>query len=514
MKICNSCMQITGAASEKCPVCKMNDFTSLSADGARREKEIRQLKKSQGLPTKPSKNIRRIRYRLGSGGNGALRSLFVFVASSLVLSVVLNSTIWSSPGNRLDIRTWFQGANAISSTAEEILDGGADFFGSAGPKRLLPTVGYNGNGQFRFLSYDTEGNPTGFHSPCEPIRYEVNPANEPEGAREVLEAAIQSMRYYTGLQFEFVGETDELIQHNEPIPVVNPPSTLLINYYPTEVLEALPKHEDYEHVENVAGWGGPRSYQDLNPGKQQYRALGGVMALDADYIAEDVSKGAWGEPRGRATFALMIHELAHVVGLDHVDSKSEIMYFDAKEDVWEFQGGDQEGLSIAGQGACGSDAFGNLLFGEEVSEVGTNVPSTCVVGELKDTYEMFELRQEGNVDDRSCRLNPFPQATREMGLQVNFRWTSQSPEIFLSRELDRFSVADRPDPIIEQREFRGVKCDVMAIYSFEGDPIPFYWLYVVCGEKVAVVSGENFNPTRYFESPTLQAIVEHSRKSP
>lgn len=514
MKICNSCMQMTVATSEKCPVCEMSDFTSLSADGARREKEFHQLKKSQSLATKPHKNIRRLRYGLGSRGNSALKSLFVFAASSLVLSVVLNSTIWSSPGNPFDIKTWLQGASPISSSAGGLLDAGADFLDSTGPKRLLPTVGYNGNGQFRFRAYDSEGNPTGLHSPCEPIRYEVNPANEPEGAREILEAAIQAMRYYTGLQFEFVGDTDELIQHNEPIPVVNPPSTLLINYYPTEVMGALPRHEDYEHVENVAGWGGPRSYQDLNPGKQQYRALGGVMALDAGYIAEDVSQGLWGEPRGRITFALMIHELAHVVGLDHVDSESEIMYFDAKEDVWEFQGGDQEGLSIAGQGACGSDAFGNLLFGEEVSEVGNKVPATCVVDELKDTHEMFELRQESSQDDRPCRINPFPPVEQGPGLEVNFRWTSQSPESFLETELGSFNVRNWPKPLVEQRDFRGQTCNVMAIYAPEGDPIPIYWLYVVCGESVAVVAGENFNPQRYFESPTLQAIVEHSQKSP
>lgn len=494
-------------------MCKMSDFTSLSAEGAKREKEIHQLKKSQGLATKPHKNIRRIRYGLGWRRNSALKRLFVFATSSLVLSVALNSTIWSSPGNPLDIKTWLQGDNPISSAAEDILDAGSDFLGAQGPKRLLPTVGYNGNGQFRFLSYDSEGNPTGFHSPCEPIRYEVNPDNEPEGAREVLEAAIQSMRYYTGLQFEFVGETNELIQHNEPIAAVNPPSTLLINYYPTEELKALPRDEEYEHVENVAGWGGPRSYQDLNPGKQQYRALGGVMALDSDYIAEDVSQGLWGEPRGRTAFALMIHELAHVVGLDHVDAESEIMYFDSNE-VLEFQAGDREGLSIAGQGACGTDALGNLVFGEEVSELGTNVPSTCVVEKLRDTHEMFELRQEGGLDDRPCRINPFPQSEQEPGLQVNFRWTSQSPESFLESELDNFSVDDRPKPLFEQRLFNGQKCNVMAIYTPKGDPIPIYWLYVVCGESVTLVRGDNFNPTRYFESPTLQAIVEHSQISP
>jgi len=103
MKICNSCMQMTGVASEKCPVCKMSEFTPLSADGTKRGKEIHSLKKSKGLAEKPHRHIRRVRYNLPSGRRSWFSNLLVFVVGSFLLSVVLNSTVWSSPGNPLDL---------------------------------------------------------------------------------------------------------------------------------------------------------------------------------------------------------------------------------------------------------------------------------------------------------------------------------------------------------------------------------------------------------------------------
>lgn len=115
MKICNSCMQMTGDTSEKCPLCKMSDFTSLSTDGAKREKEIHKLKESKGLVNKPHRNIRKVRYRLASGQRSWLRNLIAFLVGSLVLSVVTNSTIWSSPGNPLDVRTWVENFGELTS---------------------------------------------------------------------------------------------------------------------------------------------------------------------------------------------------------------------------------------------------------------------------------------------------------------------------------------------------------------------------------------------------------------
>jgi len=104
MKICNSCMQMTGDASQTCPVCKMAEFTSLDSSVDIRERQVKKLKKSQGIYKKPHRNIRRVRYGNSSRGGGSLvRSLGIFLAGSAILSVALNSTVWSSPGNPLDL---------------------------------------------------------------------------------------------------------------------------------------------------------------------------------------------------------------------------------------------------------------------------------------------------------------------------------------------------------------------------------------------------------------------------
>lgn len=535
MKICRDCLTVCDRKLVECPKCSSSNLgTYYSAEERMNATQVgsdwrnhlyvsgdeNRTTKSKDFGTPNPKSTpkgmnrklghKRFRRRVYSAKAALRRSILAGISASLALVIGLNSTIWSSPNNPLDAKNLLALSTSVIESASELVADGASQFGFEAPARLLPSVGYNSNGQFKFLAYDTEGNPTGFHSPCEPIRYEVNPANEPPGAREILEAAIQSMRYYTGLEFEFVGETDEVIQKDELIPPVNPPSTLLINYFPTEEFQALPRDETYEHVEEVAGWGGPRSYQSLNEGKKQYFALGGTIALDASYIEDDVVEAAWGEPQGRVAFSIMIHELAHVVGLDHVDDKSEIMNAEAS-DVFSFQNGDQEGLAIAGMGACGTDLAGNLFFGKEVSDYAERVPSTCKVDSLVDTHEMFEMRGQGSFDERPCTINPFNVESEGGGLSVNFGWTSESAQVYFDNVLAGYDRKGRPDPLFEQREFLGQSCSVMAVYSRKGEQIPLYWLYVFCEGQVTLVSGYDFNPERYFESPTLISIVDHNQ---
>ena len=46
------------------------------------------------------------------------------------------------------------------------------------------------------------------------------------------------------------------------------------------------------------------------------------------------------------------HELAHVLGLAHVDSKAELMYPEGQQDLHGYQQGDRSGLTRLGQGDC------------------------------------------------------------------------------------------------------------------------------------------------------------------
>ncbi len=48
----------------------------------------------------------------------------------------------------------------------------------------------------------------------------------------------------------------------------------------------------------------------------------------------------------------MLHELAHLVGLDHVDDDSQLLHPETVRGVTDYAAGDLTGLSRLGQGPC------------------------------------------------------------------------------------------------------------------------------------------------------------------
>lgn len=424
-------------------------------------------------------------------------------SSSLIAAVLLSSFYFPD--------LWSQTKNVALSVAEDVgvsLDNDVTELGASQPQRLLPSVGYNDNGEYRFLTYDLDGMPTGFFSPCESIKYEVNPENEPEGAREQLELAIQNIQFHTGLKFEFVGETGESIPFDDEGQIAYRSNSLLIEYLPHQELNEKISDE-YDHVD-AAGWAGP-VYEWLNYEKEQLIAVGAVMALDYESIEDDLAEGLFGEPRGQQTRSLMLHELGHAVGLDHVDSPFELMFTDIPDpSVSYFQKGDLEGLALAGKGPCDTDIFGNSSYGNEPAEYRNSaLPSTCVVDSLIESHQMFYHEQESGYDYVSCRINPLNDPSGNRGVSVSYEATNLSADEYIQVKLESFNLDDSPDPLIENRQFGDSSCDVLAVYSFEDDPIPVYWLYVICDSVVTGVQGSNLNPARYFESATLGEIIEH-----
>nr|WP_255633411.1 matrixin family metalloprotease [Demequina sp. TTPB684] len=81
-------------------------------------------------------------------------------------------------------------------------------------------------------------------------------------------------------------------------------------------------------------------------GTDEYLRSGTVL-LDLDDFPADLNDEA---DRSRAK-ALVMHELAHVVGLDHVNDESELM-FPAVTSTVTWGPGDLAGLAAAGAGQC------------------------------------------------------------------------------------------------------------------------------------------------------------------
>ena len=186
--------------------------------------------------------------------------------------------------------------------------------------RLRPAVEADADGAYAFLETRSNGSPLGF-SPCREIDYVVNPAGAPDNWAELVSIAIREVSDATGLQFEDQGVTDDR-NFSERIDSSGNADAL---------------------ADDVAGVGGPTLIQR---GNLRSFASGSVI-LDTD-ITDRLDRQFGG---GNAQLGLLLHELGHLVGLDHVDDPDELMYPTATS-MTSFGPGDLQGLSLLGAIPC------------------------------------------------------------------------------------------------------------------------------------------------------------------
>lgn len=206
--------------------------------------------------------------------------------------------------------------------------------------RLAPAVPVTTAGTYAFLHTSEDGSPVGY-DPCRPVRYVVRPDGMPDGGQQLVEEAAAIIGEATGLVLEYVGTTDE----------------------PPAVERTLIQPERYGHVwapvlvawsdgratpelaGDVAGVGGSAVVPGAD-GTGSWLAAGRIV-LDVEDIGQMMERrDGWAQAR-----ALVVHELAHVVGLDHVDDPTELMY-PVSATRTDLGSGDRAGLALVGQVAC------------------------------------------------------------------------------------------------------------------------------------------------------------------
>lgn len=210
------------------------------------------------------------------------------------------------------------------------------------PPPEQPSAGQGqGSGQsqngYSFLHTLDNGEPVRW-STCEPIRYVVRPANRPAGAERLLEDSISRISEASGLEFSAEGTTDEAPSDDRPL---YDPDRYGDQWAP--VLIAYSDADEYERLAGqAAGYGGAAYVQQ---GGAVPRYVSGTAVFDVDQITE-----LGGEEAMRA---VMLHELAHVVGLGHVQDRSQLMNpVQYGRGVTELQEGDLAGLEAVGDGKC------------------------------------------------------------------------------------------------------------------------------------------------------------------
>ncbi|WP_144018822.1 hypothetical protein [Demequina sp. NBRC 110056] len=207
------------------------------------------------------------------------------------------------------------------------------------PSRLVPAVPVTTDGAYAFMFEEDGQGPTRY-DPCQPLRWVLNPDGMPEGAEEMVHLAVADVSEHTGLVFRDEGRTDEVASFDRDLfqerygddfaPIVVGWSTAA---------------ETPELTGAVTGLGGSSSVNGAY-GEQRYLAAG-VMILDAPDMTElmETDRGA-----DLAT-AVIKHELAHVVGLAHVDDPTELMNAENRM-LTDWGPGDLAGLAIVGNGPC------------------------------------------------------------------------------------------------------------------------------------------------------------------
>ncbi len=204
-----------------------------------------------------------------------------------------------------------------------------------GSGRALPAPPIEDRGGVYAFTMTQRGSeePVGW-DPCEPIPYQVNPAGEPVGGRQLIDRALARASAATGLTFEDEGTTDRRPFTAQFVPIgTNQP--VIIGWATADEFPEL--------AGDIAGLGGGAA--ERGGLGRRYYVTGGV-ALDTDaFTTVEVTN------RRQTMEAIVLHEIAHVVGLGHVNEPTELMA-DTNNGQIDFGPGDREGLARLGSLPC------------------------------------------------------------------------------------------------------------------------------------------------------------------
>ena len=195
---------------------------------------------------------------------------------------------------------------------------------------------------YKFLALNPDGTPVGY-SPCRPLHYVVNEALAPEGAERLVEEAIGTISRATGIRFVDDGPSTEA-----PSPSRVPYQRDVYGDRWAPLLIAWTTPEQAAQLAGpVIGTGGSTHFS-FGDGPKSF--VTGSLELDAPQIGEDL-----GRTDGAAyATAVILHELGHVMGLEHVDDPAQLMYpeIGAPDGL---AAGDLNGLYELGSAQCRTD---------------------------------------------------------------------------------------------------------------------------------------------------------------
>jgi hypothetical protein len=195
---------------------------------------------------------------------------------------------------------------------------------------------------YQFLATNEDGSPVGY-SPCRPLHYVVNAALAPPDAERLVEDAIATMSRATGITFIDDGSTAEA-----PSQVRAPYQEDAYGDRWAPLLIAWTTPDQAPQLKGpVIGTGGSTHFS-YGDGPKSF--VTGSLELDSPQITEELNRA---DGAAYAT-AVILHELGHVMGLEHVDDPTQLMYPEIGTPDG-LAAGDLNGLQALGSAPCRKD---------------------------------------------------------------------------------------------------------------------------------------------------------------
>lgn len=186
---------------------------------------------------------------------------------------------------------------------------------------------------------DEAGDPLRWDA-CAPVPFVVNTDGAPDGAVEDLRAALELLADASGLELILAGTTDERPMRERPL--VERAGTTW-RWRPVLVAWAGPDEGDLPLTPLDRGIALPVAVRD---GDLEAFVTGQVVI---NVRRTDLRAGF--DDRSDSLGALLVHEVAHVLGLDHVDDPGELMWVDPGSGPVVLGPGDRAGLRTVGADA-------------------------------------------------------------------------------------------------------------------------------------------------------------------